>query len=280
MHGSAQADLDVDGESVSTQKLVGKQENVPSGSTTSRKPIPRIVRPITQADIQEPSWSDWQSTGTAHVEHAVLLSMGIQPSARSLKALRVFQLHKFKEYQRRLKIAVGQIGVGFFPYENHPNEGVGAVGKVVALVDFAEFVRKQAWTESGPMIEKLSAPHSEVIVVEQGDAAGVDFEPKKQARRATVSSKKMNSLLLLLHEFIAHNVKDFSLAHHEKSGTAIQKYFQDDSRKWRLPVSSQTLADYVKEMRQVVANFDKDELARADAVDAFRLEDTRSDLAQ
>lgn len=178
-------------------------------------------------DIRPARWPHWYQRQLARVSYAVMLSMNIEPTGDARRALKL-DAERNQIFKDRWDIASTLAGWESLPvYEGHVKEGEGAGGRYVSLVDFYEFAKSLGWSDLDDM------------------RTGLKIESKPPVLPG-VSPKERSSLLLLLHEMLRDQVKDFDATRHYASAALVASHFSEHGLS--LSVEPPTLAKYIQAM--------------------------------
>ncbi len=182
-------------------------------------------------DIRPARWAHWYQRQLARVWYAVMLSMNLEPTILARRALQAFEPLRYDEYKDRLGIASTLAGWENLPvYEEHAKEGERASERYVSLVDFYEFAKPLGWSDLDAMRTGLKIGSKPPVL-------------------PGVSPKERSSLLLLLHELLRDQVKDFDANRHYASAALVASHFIEHGLS--LSVEAPTLAKYIQAMPQL-----------------------------
>ena len=107
-------------------------------------------------DIQAPNWALWSARKFCQVQHAVMLSLNLDPTKRCRKALALYAPERHQEYLDRLSIAKARAGHDLPLHENYFQDDLWGDDKVVLLPEFLVFAEGLGWAELAALREALA----------------------------------------------------------------------------------------------------------------------------
>lgn len=157
--------------------------------------------PVENVDPVRPNWDTWRQRGACMLWKAALLSMNIEPTAKSYRKLELLHTDLTAEYWRRLLILKTQYGLHEdLRRMSHALEREKLEQKFVRLDDVLIFAKNIGWSGLGPMELGLQR---DCVVLPGGET--VAFEDLAKGERDDLV--RMGALLKILEEQICSDPK-------------------------------------------------------------------------